>query len=60
MKGQTLDQLNELKLSGMKKALEQQDYKVIRHVVYGLSALVHENDRHQRKDFSDDSKTGLN
>jgi molecular chaperone DnaK len=42
------------------KALEQQDYKVIRHVVYGLSALVHENDRHQRKDFSDDSKTGLN
>ena len=42
------------------KALEQQDYKVIRHVVYGLSSLVHENDRHQRKDFSDDSKTGLN
>lgn len=42
------------------KALEQKDYKVIRHVVYGLSALVHENDRHQRKDFNDNSKTGLN
>ncbi|WP_299097605.1 Hsp70 family protein [Winogradskyella sp.] len=42
------------------KALEQKNYKVIRHVVYGLSALVHENDRHQRKDFNDNSKTGLN
>jgi molecular chaperone DnaK len=42
------------------KALEQKDYKVIRHVVYGLSALVPESDRQKRKDFNDDSKTGLN
>jgi len=42
------------------KALESKDYKTVRFVVYGLSALIPESDREQRKEFRDDSKTGLN
>ncbi|MFC4634859.1 Hsp70 family protein [Dokdonia ponticola] len=41
------------------KALDKQDYKSLRYIVYGLSALLPDEDRDKRQQFNDDSKTGL-
>lgn len=41
------------------KALEKQDYKSLRHIVYGLSALLPDYEKEKQKNFKDDSRTGL-
>jgi molecular chaperone DnaK len=41
------------------KALEKQDYKSLRHIVYGLSALLPDHEKEKQKNFKDDSRTGL-
>ncbi|WP_460219811.1 Hsp70 family protein [Psychroserpens sp. MEBiC05023] len=41
------------------KALEKQDYKSLRHIVYGLSALLPDYEKEKQKRFKDDSRTGL-
>ncbi|MGJ8592559.1 MAG: Hsp70 family protein [Aquaticitalea sp.] len=41
------------------QALEKQDYKTLRFVVYGLSALLPNYEKEKQKRFKDDSRTGL-
>ncbi|MGS2726761.1 Hsp70 family protein [Psychroserpens sp. BH13MA-6] len=41
------------------QALEKQDYKSLRHIVYGLSALLPDYEKEKQKNFKDDSRTGL-
>ncbi|OUS02127.1 hypothetical protein A9Q86_05615 [Flavobacteriales bacterium 33_180_T64] len=41
------------------EALEKQDYKSLRHIVYGLSALLPDYEKEKQKSFKDDSRTGL-
>nr|WP_321237612.1 Hsp70 family protein [uncultured Psychroserpens sp.] len=41
------------------KALEKKDYKSLRHIVYGLSALLPDQEKEKQKNFKDDSRTGL-
>nr|WP_321222872.1 Hsp70 family protein [uncultured Psychroserpens sp.] len=41
------------------EALEKQDYKSLRHIVYGLSSLLPDYEKEKQKKFKDDSKTGL-
>lgn len=40
-------------------ALERQDYKSLKHVVYALFALLPDREKDKQKQFKDDSKTGL-
>jgi molecular chaperone DnaK len=40
-------------------ALERQDYKTLKHVVYALFALLPDKEKDKQKQFKDDSKTGL-
>ncbi|WP_040282284.1 Hsp70 family protein [Psychroserpens damuponensis] len=41
------------------EALDKQDYKSLRHIVYGLSALLPDYEKEKQKKFKDDSRTGL-
>jgi len=41
------------------QALEKEDYKSLRHIVYGLSALLPDYEKEKQKKFKDDSRTGL-
>ncbi|WP_298894623.1 Hsp70 family protein [uncultured Psychroserpens sp.] len=41
------------------QAMEKQDYKSLRHIVYGLSALLPDYEKEKQKNFKDDSRTGL-
>ncbi|MCK8482248.1 Hsp70 family protein [Psychroserpens algicola] len=41
------------------KALDKQDYKSLRHIVYGLTALLPDHEKEKQKNFKDDSRTGL-
>ncbi|AUC77699.1 Hsp70 family protein [Olleya sp. Bg11-27] len=41
------------------EALERNDYKSIKHIVYALSALLPDSEKTKQKTFKDDSKTGL-
>ncbi|WP_299334869.1 Hsp70 family protein [uncultured Psychroserpens sp.] len=41
------------------QALEKQDYKSLRHIVYGLSALLPDYEKEKQRNFKDDSRTGL-
>ncbi len=40
-------------------AVDKQDYKSLRHIVYALYALLPDYEREKQKRFKDDSKTGL-
>ncbi len=40
-------------------AMDKQDYKSLRHIVYALYALLPDYEREKQKRFKDDSKTGL-
>ncbi|MFT4611919.1 MAG: molecular chaperone DnaK [Dokdonia sp.] len=41
------------------EALDKEDYKSLRHIVYGLSALLPDYEKEKQKKFKDDSRTGL-
>jgi molecular chaperone DnaK len=41
------------------EAMEKKDYKSLRHIVYGLSALLPDYEKEKQKKFKDDSRTGL-
>jgi len=41
------------------KALEKQDYKTLRYIVYSLYAMLPDIEKEKQKLFKDDSKTGL-
>ena len=41
------------------EALDKKDYKSLKHIVYGLSALLPDYEKEKQKKFKDDSKTGL-
>ena len=41
------------------EALDKKDYKSLRHIVYGLSALMPDYEKEKQKKFKDDSRTGL-
>ncbi|MGC1473833.1 MAG: Hsp70 family protein [Psychroserpens sp.] len=41
------------------KALDKKDYKSLRHIVYGLFALLPDYAKEKQKKFKDDSRTGL-
>ena len=41
------------------QAMEKQDYKSLRYIVYGLSALLPDHEKEKQKNFKDDSRTGL-
>lgn len=41
------------------ESLDKKDYKSLRHIVYGLSALLPDYEKENQKNFKDDSKTGL-
>ncbi|QCE41993.1 Hsp70 family protein [Psychroserpens sp. NJDZ02] len=41
------------------EALERNDYKSIKHIVYALYALLPDTEKAKQKEFKDDSKTGL-
>ncbi|MDG5492309.1 Hsp70 family protein [Psychroserpens sp. SPM9] len=40
-------------------ALEKKDYTSLRHIVYGLSALLPDYEKEKQKKFKDNSRTGL-
>jgi molecular chaperone DnaK len=41
------------------EALDKEDYKSLRHIVYGLSALLPDYEKEKQKKFKDGSRTGL-
>jgi molecular chaperone DnaK len=41
------------------ESLDKKDYKSLRHIVYGLSALLPDYEKEKQKKFKDDSRTGL-
>lgn len=41
------------------RAIDKKDYKSLRYVVYGLSALLPDYEKEKKKRFTDDSRTGL-
>ena len=41
------------------KAIDKQDYKSLRFIVYALSAMLPDYEKEKQKRFKDDSKTGL-
>ncbi len=41
------------------EAIDKKDYKSLRYIVYGLSALLPDYEKERQKKFKDDSRTGL-
>ncbi|WP_452599396.1 hypothetical protein, partial [Pontimicrobium sp. MEBiC01747] len=41
------------------EAIDKQDYKSLRHIVYALYAMLPDYEKERQKQFKDDSKTGL-
>ncbi|MEH6535874.1 MAG: Hsp70 family protein [Psychroserpens sp.] len=41
------------------EALDKKDYKALRYIVYGLSALLPDYEKEKQRNFKDDSRTGL-